>query len=103
MFNNDYTNNYIKDETDITNTTSTTPYTFPKDGYVFVNAWNNVGEYIRLIILAPTGSVNISIYTYKSEATVTATNSLFVKKGMRSYVSAKSTHAAALYYTLSSK
>ena len=75
----------VSDYVDITQYNSASNlYTFPSDGYATISG--NNGGFGQIIILSPNGSNIVSFSN--SNTSLTSSNSLFVKKGMKCYTNA---------------
>ena len=66
-------------------TSSSNPYTFPSDGYAYISCDSPVGTNVKLFIRQ--GNADMLALGCSGNGTSYGRNALFVKKGMKAYIS----------------
>lgn len=83
--------NNLGSQVNILSYTSDSPYEIPSDGYINISTSATNGAYIILNLLSKDNSNSIAVVAYGTNTTIGAYNAVYVKKGMRAYVSKSGT------------
>lgn len=90
--------NFDSSYTEIDSYTAANPFVIPQDGYIQVMAYGSA--YCSVRIMGPNDTNGIT-HSFSNNVEYWGCNSIFVKKGMRAYISTKYyTNATARYFKL---